>query len=274
MVLSSFTLSVSASDFRTGGREVGGTYVSYSHFLTYTDVRCGMNTQAHYHADASRALGEIGVKWSVTSVFTGGTLDSGGISHSNRSSLRDSSANYLPINQSRANYSISNNGSTWTPLSIAYHCTSLSSAEVAGEQSESGDIDRDTLKGLYFQIKEDKNTLNSNLEQNIPAIIERQLANNMTDVSEYTFEDGEEVSVNDFQIINLGAENSKSPVADGVTFYNPEGDNTTIIELEVKDKVFKDENTYKLTGYLVFIDNQDQNFESGIYAELIEQTLH
>jgi len=254
LVFSSFTLNASAAeDFRTGGREVGGQYVSYAHFLTYTDVRCGMNTQAHYHADSNRAISKIGVNWSVTSVFTGGTLDSGGITHSNRGNLRDQSANRLPINQSRANYTLENGGSSWTPSSTAYHCTSLSSLADEKSDEQSVDVDRDTLKGLYFQIKEGKNTLNNNLEQDVSGIVERQLADNMTDVSEYTFKDGKEVSLSDFEIVNLEADNSKNPVADGVTFYNSEEDNTTIIELEIKDTVFKDESEYKLTGYLVFI---------------------
>lgn len=70
-----------------------------------------------------------------------------------------------------------------------------------------------------------------------------------------------------FEVVNLKAENSKKPVADGVTFSNPKEDNTTIIELEIKDTVFKDRNKYKLTGYIVFIDNDFKNLESGIHSD-------
>lgn len=268
LVFSSFTINALASDFRSGGREVGGTYVSYSHYLTYTDTRCGMNTQAHYQGNANRAIGTIGVKWDVRSVFTGGILDAGGITHSNRGNVSDKSANRLPIEESDARFTFKNGGSSWTPKSTAYHCVSLSSL-TTGE--ESSDFERDTLKELYNQLKNGKNTLNStNLEQDITEVVERQLADNETDVTEFTYKDGKEVSVSDFNIVNLAAENSKTPVADGVTFYNTEEANTSIIELEVKETVFKDEKEYKLTGYVVFIDGEEQNLESGIFVELVK----
>ncbi|MFD1607519.1 hypothetical protein [Oceanobacillus luteolus] len=268
LVFSSFTINALASDFRSGGREVGGTYVSYSHYLTYTDQRCAMNTQSHYQGNANRAIGTIGVKWSVKSVFTGGNLDSGGVTHSNRGNVYDQSANRLPISESNADFTFKNNGSSWTPNSRAFHCTSVKSL---AEEDQPSDVVRDTLKELYNQLKNGgKNTLNSNLEQDITEVVEKLLADNETDVTEFTFKNGKELSVSDFNIVNLAAENSKTPVADGVTFYNTEEDNTSIIELDVKETVFKDENEYKLSGYVVFIDGEEQNLESGIFVELVK----
>ena len=126
LVLTSFPLNSSATDFKTAGKEVGGVYVSYSHFLTYTDIKCGMNMQAHYHADARSSLSKIGINWDVTSVFNSNTIiDEGGISYTNRSSLRDETLNRLQIGTSTARYDFQKNGSTWSPTSRATPCCVL-----------------------------------------------------------------------------------------------------------------------------------------------------
>jgi hypothetical protein len=277
LVFVSTPLESSATDFQNGGRTVGGTYVSYNHFITYTDVRCGMNMQSHYHADASRALDKLGIDWNVTSVFNPDlVIDENSLEYKNRSSLRDNSKNRLQIDRSYAKYNMENNSSRWSPTSRAYPCLEWKSNSVSTFSDEVSDEVSDlvTLKDLYYEIKGEKQSLNislnNHLEKDISGIVERQLADNAEEVSEYTFKNGKEVTLSDFEVVNLKAENSTEPVADGVTFNNPKMDNTTIIEVEVKDTVFRDGNEYKLTGYVVYMDNEYKNLESGIYAELIE----
>lgn len=268
VTLFSSSIVSAQSDSDNGSRSVGGQNVSYSHFLTYDDVECGMNTQAHYHADTSPSMDLLGVDWSVTSVTSGNVVDSGGITHKNRGVLRDESNNLLPINVSTANYEMNNGGSTWTPTSKAYHCEKWPKSQKTQEES-ADETDKEKLKEMYSQIQQDSKSTKE-IDSDIQSTIENQLSDNAANVEEYTFEDGSKVSLNDFKVSNVDANNDTNPVADEVTFNNPQEDNATIIELEVEEPVFKDDNKYELTGYVTFVNNKDQNLESGIYSDLVE----
>ncbi|APC50376.1 hypothetical protein BME96_19020 (plasmid) [Virgibacillus halodenitrificans] len=261
-------ISASAADSVTNGRTVGGQYVSYSHFLSYMDVKCGMNTQAHYHADATN-LDKMSVNWKVYDVMTGAVADQGGLSYSNRGTLRDSSRSYLAIERSNANYKFSNNGSSWTPGSNVYHCWNRSAAK-ANETSQS--TDRDKLREMYYDLNQTSKSLQSNndVTSEVKQILENQLKDNATDVTDFKFKNGNVVNFSDFKISNLAAANDKKIVADEVEFENPENSNATIIEVEIPESVYKDNKEYKLTGYVVFIASEEETIDSGLYLDLVK----
>ena len=65
-------------------------------------------------------------------------------------------------------------------------------------------------------------------------------------------------------MVSVNAENSTAPVADGVTFCNPDSSNTTIIEVEGQEPFYKNGKAYKITAYVVLIDKNNPNLELGI----------
>lgn len=264
------TTTFAATDVATGSRSVGGVKTSYTNVLSYTDVRCGVNTRAHYRGYAPKKIGSMNVNWNVKN-GAGIVRDSSEIGRTNVSTINDKSKDRLDIAVSTAKFTFKNKGTKWAPTSRAYHCIklkSLSSVKNSVENFTDEEKDILELKKIYHEIKANKNlkTLNSNStsEETVKSIVKNLLTNNAEELTGYQHEDKKQVSLDDFEITSVKAENSTSPVADNVTFSNPDAANTTIIEAGIKEPVYKNGEKYKVTGYVLLIDKNGENLESGI----------
>lgn len=269
-----FSTPVFAQDADIGSKTIGGVKVSYTNVLTYTDTRCGVNTRAHYKGNAAKSISNMKVNWNIKN-GAGRVLESSGISKNNAKTISDKSKDRQPITVSTGNFSFKNGGTTWTPTSRAYHCVRLKS--ISNEDNENNiEVTSENeeniikLKQLYSEIKTNGNSRISNLDfsnEDIKEIVKSELTDNATDLTVYQDENGKTINLDDFEIISVKAGNSVSPVVDDVTFSNPNADNTTIIEVEIPKTVYENGEELKVTGYVVLIDGNGQNLESGISVE-------
>lgn len=232
------------------------------------DTRCGMNTQSHYAAKAVSNLNKMNLSWKAYDVMTGNVADSNSFGYTNRSNIQDSSKKNLAIERSQAKYQFEKGGSFWNPTSNVYHCTVLSSKfEMDGDKED--DVLND-LRSLYDQQKQTKNINSQNEEKVVNNIVNELFEEEYKEtLNEYTFESGEKMGLEDFEIQKVSAENKNKLNADGVQINNQEKINSIIIELEMSDIVYKDGDEYQLTGYVIFKDDKDERIDYGINGDLM-----
>lgn len=266
-----FSTTAFAQDADVGSKTIGGVKVSYTNVLTYTDTRCGVNTRAHYKGNAAKSIDNMKIKWNIKN-GAGRVLQSSEISKKNIKTISEKSKDRQPITVSTGNFSFKKGGTTWSPTSRAYHCVRIKSLTDEDNKNDIENLSDDEknivkLQEIYNDIKTNKSAKISNLshsDDSIKEIVTNELLDNATDLSVYQDESGKAISLEDFEVVSVKAENDISPVADDVIFSNPDGDNTTIVEVEVLKPVYEDGKEVKITGYVVLIDKNGHNLESGI----------
>lgn len=247
-------------------RDLGGASASYSHVITYSDSRCGTYGRSHYRGYASRTIDHINIEWSA-----GGRT---GSSTKYNASVNDTkSSDRLPIRVSYGKFSFKNGSARWGPNSWINNCgISTIAGNVNGDNvSAVKENNVEILQQIYENINTNGNFKISDsvsVDKTIMEIVRTELADSSIDLTEYQDENGKIIDLNDFVITSVKAENSVEPIADGVTFSNPNADNTTMIEVEIPKPVYEDGEKLKITGYVVLIDGDGPRLESGISVSL------
>lgn len=248
-----------------------GNQANTYHWLTYIDVKCGMNTKAHYSASTQRTVSRMEVDWTAYNL-SGAEQFWNHLPLINTTYLYDSSG-IGAIRKSFAQFEIQHKTQTWRPKGYVYHCQQWTSNSPSLSTDYAAENAINALKNTSALPTQYANIYDYNTNEQLSIVKNTFNEYYAEELSAYKLENGQNVNGDNFKIIEtiieVGTKLEDNDLQ--ISFNKEKNTNFSYIKVSIPDKVFnKNNEEYKLEGYILVSNGAEKALDFGLIETKIE----